>query len=186
MANLSVERVRPASFHRRTACEENIVPELDSTDLAILEHLQRQGRIANVDLAEAVSLSPSSCLRRTKALEADGVIAGYRAELDRERLGLGVTVFMELTVAAHSRTTSQELEAGLTAIPYVVAVHLVSGDADFLVEAVVPSLAVYEEVLLDRVLAIEKVTAARSIFALRTVLSRGPLPLEHLRARRRS
>lgn len=155
--------------------------ELDSTDVAILTRLQRDGRIANVDLAEEVSLSPSSCLRRTKALEAQGVIAGYRADLDRKRLGLDLTVFVELTVAGHSRQSSREIEAGLAEIPEVVACYLVSGDADFLVEAVIPSLAVYEEVLLDRILAIEPVTAARSIFALRTVLSRGPLPLNHLR-----
>lgn len=157
--------------------------ELDATDLAILACLQRDGRIANVDLAEEVSLSPSACLRRTKALEARGVIAGYRAELDRNRLGLGLTVFVELTVGRHSRETSREIEQGLAAIPAVVACHLVSGDADFLVEAVLPSVAVYEEVLLDRILAIESITAARSIFALRTSLSRGPMPLEHLGVR---
>ena len=156
-------------------------PELDATDLAILTRLQRDGRIANVDLAEEVSLSPSSCLRRTKALEERGVIAGYRAELDREQLGLGLTVFVELTVGRHSRQTSREIEEGLAAIPSVVACHLVSGDADFLVEAVVPSVAFYEEVLLDRILALEPITAVRSIFALRTFLSRRPMPLEHLR-----
>jgi len=155
--------------------------EFDATDLAILSRLQRDGRKANVDMAEEVSLSPSSCLRRTKALEAQGVIAGYRAELDRERLGLGLTVFIELSVSRHSRQTSREIEQGLTAIPAVVACHLVSGDADFLVEAVVPSLAVHEEVLLDRILALEPVTSARSTFALRTVLSHGPLPLDQLR-----
>ena len=156
-------------------------PDYDATDLAILSRLQSDGRKANVDLAEEVSLSPSSCLRRTKALEAKGVITGYRAELDRERLGLGLTVFIELSVARHSRETSRQIEEGLTAIPSVIACHLVSGDADFLVEAVVPSLAVYEEVLLDRILAIEPITSARSIFALRTVLNRGPLPLDQLR-----
>jgi Lrp/AsnC family leucine-responsive transcriptional regulator len=156
-------------------------PALDSTDLAILTRLQQDGRIANVDLAEEVSLSPSSCLRRTKALEAQGVIAGYRAELSREQLGLGLTVFMELTVDRHSRQSSREIEEHLAAIPAVVATHLVSGNADYLVEAVVPTLAAYEEVLLDRILAIGPVTAARSIFALRTALSRGPLPLDHLR-----
>ncbi|HEY3871157.1 MAG TPA: Lrp/AsnC family transcriptional regulator [Actinocrinis sp.] len=155
--------------------------ELDSTDLAILARLQTDGRIANVDLAEHVSLSPSSCLRRTKALEAQGVIAGYRADLDRERLGLGLTVFVELTVEKHSRQASREIEQGLSLIPAVVACHLVSGDADFLVEAVVPGLAEYEEVLLDRILAIEPVTAVRSVFSLRTLLRRRPLPLDHLR-----
>jgi Lrp/AsnC family leucine-responsive transcriptional regulator len=156
-------------------------PEFDATDIAILMRLQDDGRMANVDLAEAISLSPSSCLRRTKALEARGVIAGYRAELDRKRLGLGLTVFVELTVSKHSRQTSRQIEQTLVTIPSVVACHLVSGDADFLVEAAVPSLDVYEQVLLDRILAIEPVTAARSVFALRTALSSGPLPLDHLR-----
>ena len=152
----------------------------DKTDRAILGRLQQDGRIANVDLADAVSLSPSSCLRRTKALEADGIISGYRAELDRERAGLGLTVFIMLKVDQHSRDTSKRIEAALTAIPAVVACHVISGEADFLVEAVVPSLAAYERVLLDEILAIGSVTDARSTFAIRTVLNRGPLPLGQL------
>lgn len=158
----------------------------DKTDRAILEELQRDGRITNVDLADKVSLSPSSCLRRTKALEADGLIAGYRAELDREQIGLGLTVFIALKVEQHSRETSRHIEAALSAIPAVVACFVVSGEADFLVEAVVPDLASYERLLLDEVLAIEPVTDARSTFAIRTVLSRGPLPLTHWAPSRRS
>jgi Lrp/AsnC family transcriptional regulator, leucine-responsive regulatory protein len=107
------------------------------------------------------------------------VISGYRAELDRERIGLGLTVFIALKVRQHSRETSRLVESALTAIPAVVACHVVSGEADFLIEAVVPSLAAYERVLLDQVLAIEPVTDARSTFAIRTVLNRGPLPLDH-------
>jgi Lrp/AsnC family leucine-responsive transcriptional regulator len=158
------------------------MPELtlDSTDLAILEILQRDGRIANVDLAEAVALSPSSCLRRTKVLEAAGLITGYRAELHRERAGLGLTVFISLKVSQHSQDTSRRIEAALTAIPAVVALYVVSGDSDFLIEAVVPSLGEYEQLLLGQILAITEVTDARSTFAIRTVLSRGPLPVEQL------
>jgi Lrp/AsnC family transcriptional regulator, leucine-responsive regulatory protein len=143
----------------------------DKTDRAILTELQQRGRTANVDLAEAVRLSPSACLRRTKTLEESGLIAGYRAELDRTRLGLGLTVFISLKVEQHSRAVSREIEDALTAIPAVVA--------DFLVEAVVPDLGSYEELLLDQVLAIGPVTDARSTFAIRTVLSRGALPLQH-------
>ena len=149
----------------------------DRTDRAILAQLQEHGRTANVDLAETVRLSPSACLRRTKALEEAGVIAGYRAELDRIKLGLGLTVFVSLRVQQHSRVTSRVIEDTLTAIPAVVACYVVSGEADFMVEAVVPDLAAYEELLLDRILAIEAVVDARSTFAIRTVLSRGPLPL---------
>ncbi|MFJ5231303.1 Lrp/AsnC family transcriptional regulator [Kitasatospora sp. NPDC088391] len=150
----------------------------DRIDRAILEHLQRHGRTANVDLAEAVRLSPSSCLRRTKALEADGVISGYRAELDRDAVGLGLTVFIALRVEQHSRETSRHIEEKLCAIPAVVACHVVSGEADFLVEVAVPDLAAYEQVLLDDILAIGPVRDARSTFAIRTIRSRGPLPLD--------
>ena len=153
----------------------------DRVDRAIVDRLQRDGRIANVDLAEAVGLSPSACLRRVKALEADGIIAGYRAEVSRARAGLGLTVFIGVKVATHSREASQEMERGLLAIPAVVACYLVSGSDDFLVEAAVPDLAGYEQLLLDQVLGIPGVTEARSTFAIRTVLSRGPLPLEHWR-----
>ncbi|HEY2273308.1 MAG TPA: Lrp/AsnC family transcriptional regulator [Jatrophihabitantaceae bacterium] len=152
----------------------------DRTDRAILRTLQRDGRIANVELADKVSLSPSSCLRRTKALEADGVISGYRAELDRTALGLGITVFVSLRVAQHSRETSRRIEQSLLAIPAVVACHLISGEADFLVEAVLPDIAAYETLLIDKLLAIEQITDARSTFAIRTVLSRGALPLDGL------
>jgi len=126
----------------------------DKTDRAILTILQREGRMPNVELAERVALSPSSCLRRTKALEAAGLIAGYRAELDRQRLGLGLTVFISLRVQQHSRVTSRAIEDALTAIPAVVACYVVSGEADFLVEAVVPDLGAYESLLLRMFAAI--------------------------------
>lgn len=153
----------------------------DRVDRAIVARLQRDGRIANVDLADAVALSPSACLRRVKALEASGIIAGYHAEVGRARAGLGLTVFVGLTVEGHSRQASQEIEQALLAIPSVVACYLVSGSDDFLIEAAIPDLASYEKVLLDQILAIGSVATARSTFAIRTVLSRGPLPLDHWR-----
>ncbi len=152
----------------------------DATDRAIVMHLQRDGRMANVDLADAVSLSPSACLRRTKALEAAGVITGYRADVDRNRVGQGLTVFITLRVDQHSRERSREFEAALMAIPNVVACHVVSGEYDFLVEAVLADLQAYERVLLDQILAIDGVKDARSTFAIRTVASRGPIPVDRL------
>jgi Lrp/AsnC family leucine-responsive transcriptional regulator len=153
----------------------------DKVDRAIVAQLQRDGRMANVDLADAVGLSPSACLRRVRALEADGIIAGYRAEVSRAKAGLGLTVFIGLKVAVHSREASSQVEQALLGIPAVVACYLVSGSDDFLVEAAVPDLASYERVLLDQLLAIPSVAEARSTFAIRTIISRGPLPLEHWR-----
>src|SRR6266568_2443935 len=85
-------------------------PPGDRIDRGILATLQRDGRIANIDLAEAVSLSPSACLRRVKALEASGIIEGYRAEISRTRAGLGLTAFIGLKVEGHSREVSQQVE----------------------------------------------------------------------------
>jgi Lrp/AsnC family transcriptional regulator, leucine-responsive regulatory protein len=168
---------------RETAFTVNSMAEHapDKVDRAIVSQLQRDGRIANVDLADAVGLSPSACLRRVKALEASGIIEGYHAEVSRIRAGLGLTVFIGLKVAGHSQETSSRIEQALLAIPAVVACYLVSGSDDFLVEAAVPDLASYEQTLLGQVLAIPSVVEARSTFAIRTVLSRGPLPLGHWR-----
>src|ERR1700755_1287926 len=105
----------------------------DKGDRAIVSRLQREGRSGHVGRADAVGLSPSACLRRVKALEADGIIDGYRAEVSRTRAGLGLTVFVGLKVDGHSRETSAQVEEALLAIPAVVACYLVSGGDDFLI-----------------------------------------------------
>jgi len=168
---------------RKTRTMLNFMPEHapDRVDRAIVATLQRDGRMANVDLADAISLSPSACLRRVKALEASGIIDGYRAEVNRIRAGLGLTVFIGIRVQKHSQETSVLIEQALLAIPAVVACYLVSGSSDFLVEAAVPDLASYEQLLLGQILTIPSVIEAQSTFAIRTVLSRGPLPLDHWR-----
>ncbi|HEY2262039.1 MAG TPA: Lrp/AsnC family transcriptional regulator [Streptosporangiaceae bacterium] len=153
----------------------------DRIDRAILTALQRDGRIANIDLAEEISLSPSACLRRVKALEASGVIEGYRAEVSRTGAGLGLTAFIGVRVESHSRATSNEIERALTAIPAVVACYLVTGADDYMVEIAARDMADYEDLLLDQILAVPAVTAAHSTFAIRAVLSRGPVPLTHWR-----
>ena len=153
----------------------------DRVDRAIVTRLQRDGRIANTDLADAIALSPSACLRRVKALEASGIIAGYRAEVSRVRAGLGLTVFIGLKVAGQSQETASRIDQALLAIPEIVACYLVSGSTDFLVEAAVPDLAGYERLLLGQILTIPNVVEAQSTFAIRTILSRGPLPLDHWR-----
>jgi len=181
MANIVAREARHAEKLRSVALTLNFMQEHvpDRVDRAIVTRLQADGRIANVDLADAVALSPSACLRRVKALEASGIIAGYHAEVSRARAGLGLTVFIGLKVEGHSQDTSTRIEQALTAIPAVVACYLVSGTDDFLVEAVVPDLAGYEQLLLGQILTIPSIVEARSTFAIRTVLSRGPLPLDH-------
>jgi Lrp/AsnC family transcriptional regulator, leucine-responsive regulatory protein len=156
--------------------EEWIMP-LDAVDRRLLEILQREGRIPNAALAEKLHLSPSPCLRRLRALEAEGVISSYRAVLDRAKLGLGLTVFVELKVEGHSERSAAAISERLTAAPEVVSAHIVSGSADFLLEVVVADLAAYERLMFETLLRLPNVADVRSNFALRTVKPAGPLPL---------
>jgi Lrp/AsnC family transcriptional regulator, leucine-responsive regulatory protein len=150
---------------------------LDRIDRQMLEILQTEGRVSNAALAERLHLSPSPCLRRLRALEQDGVIAGYRAVLDRPKLGLGLTVFVELKVDNHSDETANAIAAALLAAPEVVSAHIVSGPADFRLEVAVADLADYEKLLFGTLLKLPNVSDVRSDFVLRTVKAPGPLPL---------
>jgi Lrp/AsnC family leucine-responsive transcriptional regulator len=159
--------------------------EINQTDLRILTELQNDARLANVDLADRIHLSPSPCLRRTRRLEEAGVIRGYRADLDRGMVGLGLTVFIEIKVDRHSRHNADALATALAEMPEVVSCCMVSGAADFLAELVVPDLTAYERLLSDRLLTLPMVADIRSNFALRVIKSAGPLalpPVEAIRA----
>ena len=153
---------------------------IDRIDRRILDTLQADGRLSNVDLAERIGLSPSPCLRRVKRLEDAGMIAGYRAVLDRKAIGLGLTVFIELKVGKHSRDNAAMLQEALLAIPEVVSCHMVSGVSDFLAEVVVPDLDAYERLMTDKILTLPTIEDVRSNFAIRTVKSDAPLPLGHM------
>ena len=150
---------------------------MDATDRKMLAVLQEEGRISNAALAERLHLSPSPCLRRMRALEQDGVIAGYRAVLDRDKLGIPITVFVELKVEGHSDRSAAAITEAINATPEIVAAHIVSGAADFLLEVVVADLAAYERLMFETLLKLPNVADVRSNFALRTVKEQGPLPL---------
>jgi Lrp/AsnC family transcriptional regulator, leucine-responsive regulatory protein len=150
---------------------------MDATDTAILRELQADGRLPNATLAERVHLSPSPCLRRLKRLERDGAIRGYRAVLDRRKLGLGLTVFVEVKVTEHSARRAQEIERAVADLDEIVGCHIVSGMADFLLEVVVNDLAAYEHLLLHTIMELPGVTDVRSNFSIRTIKEAGPLPL---------
>src|SRR4051794_28415872 len=150
---------------------------LDSVDRRMLAILQSDGRISNAALAERLHLSPSPCLRRLRTLERHGVISGYRADLDRLRLGLALTVFVELKVDSHSEATATAISQALHAAPEVISAHIVSGPADFRLEVVVADLADYERLLFETLLKLPNVSDVRSDFVLRTVKAGTPLPI---------
>ena len=157
-------------------------PELDDFDHRIIAALQGEARLTNVELAERVGLSPSPCLRRVKRLERDGYIEGYGARLQRARVGLGLTVFLEIKIEAHANDRAEAFQDAVLALPEVVACHMVSGDFDYLLEVVVPDMAAYQRVLVGKLLSLPIVKEVRSNIALQTLKAAGPLPLDHLAA----
>lgn len=154
--------------------------ELDAIDLRILAALQADGRLSNVELADRVGLSPSPCLRRVKALEGEGYIEGYRAQLGRERIRLGVTVFLGVKIEGHANLRADSFERAVVAMPEVIACHMVSGEADYLLEVVVPDLERYQRFLLDKLLELPMVREVRSNIAIRSLKASAALPLDHL------
>ncbi|HRO51257.1 MAG TPA: Lrp/AsnC family transcriptional regulator [Hyphomicrobium sp.] len=150
---------------------------LDDLDRKILTTLQADGRITNADLADRIGLSATPCLRRMRALEQDGTIKGYRALLDRAKVGLGLTVMVGIKVDGHRDENARAIQAAFIEMPEVVACHLLSGETDFLLEVVVPDLAHYEQFLLGKLLLLPMVKDIRSNIVIRTVKETAPLPL---------
>ena len=153
---------------------------MDRFDRTILSRLQEDGRATNVELAEAVGLSPSPCLRRVRELERDGVIRQYVALLDPHALGLGVSVFAQVRLERQAEDVLDAFEAAVRDRPEVVECYLMTGDHDYLLRIVVPDLEAYRSFILDHLTKVPGVANIRSGFALKQVKYSTALPLGHL------
>lgn len=150
---------------------------LDSTDIAILRALQRDGRLTNARLAEQVALSETPCWRRLKRLEADGYIAAYRAELNRRKLGYGVVAFVQITLGDHAGDAPLQFEQRVAAMPEVLFCHNVTGESDYLLQVVAADLDAYGMFVRDTLRRLPGVSAIRSNLSLREIKADHSLPL---------
>jgi DNA-binding Lrp family transcriptional regulator len=150
---------------------------LDRTDRRILAELQRNARIANQDLADAVGVSASACWRRVRALEESGVIQRYAAVLDPVRLGLPVSILINVSLEKQGEKALQVFESAVAEWPEVMECTLMTGDADYLLRVVVADLAAYEQFLMRKLTRIPGIASIRSSFALRDVRRRTELPI---------
>ncbi len=151
--------------------------DLDRIDLLLLAELQRDGRVPNAELAERVHLSASACLRRVQRLERDGVIAGYRAELDPEHLGLGLQAFVRVQLRQHDPQTVEAFARSVNDWDEVVACNALTGDMDYLLQVMVRDLDHFSRFLLDRLLGQAGVEDVNSSFVLRMVNPMRGFPL---------
>ncbi len=121
--------------------------KLDRIDLRILSHLQKRGRMSNVELADAVGLSPSPCLIRVKRLEKAGYIGGYGAHIQLEKLGDVQVVFTEVTLADHRREDFDRFVAAIRNVDEIVECHLASGGYDYLLKFITRSVSHYQTIV---------------------------------------
>ncbi|MES9876073.1 MAG: Lrp/AsnC family transcriptional regulator [Candidatus Sedimenticola sp. PURPLELP] len=152
--------------------------ELDGFDRRILEILQHEGRISNQELAERIGLSQSPCLRRVRALEESGLISGYRAMVDAQKLGLTLFALIHISMDRHTPERFANFDATVSALPEVLECLLITGqDADYQLKVVVKDMEAYQELLLNKITRIEGVTGVHSSFVMRQVVARTALPL---------
>jgi Lrp/AsnC family leucine-responsive transcriptional regulator len=145
--------------------------ELDDIDRRIIAELQRDGRLAIVDLANRVGLSATPCLRRVKRLEADGLIRRYAALVDAKALGLGTQALVQVTLDDHSEPVVEAFEAAIRQRPEVIACYAVTGEMDFLLQVQVADLEAFSDFALKALLRMPGVRGTKSSFIMQTIKS---------------
>ena len=154
--------------------------ELDRYDIAILGELQADARLTNAELAQRVGLSAAPCWRRVRALEQAGFIKGYRAEIDRHRIGLGVLAFVRLDADRSTGGLTREMEEAIAQIPEVIACHYISGTGTFELQVVAQDLETFSQFALKKLMNLPHVKDIHTSFSLGEVKASSALPLGHL------
>ena len=157
-----------------------ILETLDKFDIAILRELQADGRLTNTELSTRVGLSAAPCWRRVRALEEGGYIKGYRAEIDRHKIGLGVLAFVRLDADRNNGDVTRQLEEAIRAIPEVIACHYISGTGTFELQVVSRDLNSFSQFAREVLINLPNVKDLHTSFSLGEVKAGAALPLGHL------
>lgn len=150
---------------------------IDNQDKVLLRQLQEHGRATNAELAQAANLSESACFRRVRALESGGVITGYAATVDPAAVGLGLTVYVSITLASQAQDVLSAFEAAVNEAPEIMECHLMTGQADYIVRVVASDVADLERVHAQVLTRLPGVARLNSSIALRSIVRRGALPI---------
>ncbi len=152
--------------------------ELDRHDVALLAELQRDSRQTVQQLAAAAGLSATPCWKRVKEMEAAGVIRGYTALVDREKVGLALCVLAEVNLTRHHEDDVRRFENAVAAEPRIVSCYATTGQADYVIKVLVPDIKRYESFLHETMFKLPGVTHVRSSVVLKEVKAETRLPLE--------
>lgn len=150
---------------------------LDAFDRKIMSLLQEDARLTNNDLSERVNLSPSQCSRRRQRLEEEGLIKGYRAVLDRDRLGFSLVNIISVTLATHNRDNARRFAELLSRLPEVQEAHALTGEMDYVLKVVTPDLKSLSHFVNDVLLPHESVQHVKTAIVLETLKETASLPV---------
>lgn len=153
---------------------------LDKFDLAILNELQADARLTNAELASRVGLSAAPCWRRVRSLEVNGFIKGYRAEIDRQKIGLGVLAFVRLDAERNTGDATRALEEAIKQLPEIISCHYISGTGTFELQVVAQDLDSFSRFALHSLINLPNVKDLHTSFSLGEVKASSTLPLGHL------
>jgi DNA-binding Lrp family transcriptional regulator len=153
---------------------------LDRYDVALLGELQRDARQSNADLAERIGLSPAPTWRRVRRLEELGVITGYRAEIDRRKIGLGVLAFVRVDAERDNADATRALEEAIRGLPEVISCHYISGAGTFELQVLVTDLDAYARWTMETLFRLPNVKDLHTSFSLGEIKASAALPLGHL------
>lgn len=142
---------------------------MDRNDVLIVEALQKDSSRSIAELAELAGVSPSACHRRIKALETSGVITGYGAQVDPQKLGLKMQAFVEITLTSQSREAMERFERAVADFDEILDCHLMAGHADYLLRVAARDLDQYDRIHRDCLAALPGVSSMRSAFAIRRI-----------------
>jgi Lrp/AsnC family leucine-responsive transcriptional regulator len=154
--------------------------ELDRYDIAILRELQLDARLSNAELASRIGISAAPTWRRVRWLEEQGYVTGYRAEIDRRKIGLGVLAFVRVDADRNTASATRQLEDAIRRIPEVISCHYISGSGTFELQVMTTDLDAFSKLSLDTLLNLPHVNNLHTSFSLGEVKAGAALPLGHL------
>tara|TARA_B100000678_G_scaffold278594_2_gene273499 strand:- start:1306 stop:1770 length:465 start_codon:yes stop_codon:yes gene_type:complete len=151
---------------------------LDEIDRQLLQELQAEGRVTNVELARRVGLTAPPCLRRVRALEDEGVIRGYHADLEPSKLGFAIVVFAMVSLKSQAEESLREFEAAMQDLPEVREVHMLNGEIDFILKIVSRDLQSFQEFLTSKLTPAPNVASVKTSLTIRTSKYTPGVPLK--------
>ncbi len=151
--------------------------KLDDIDRKILEILQTNAKITNAQLSKDIGLSPAPTLERVKKLENSGIIKSYHAQLDTDKIGLGVHTFVQVTLKGHNKKNIDIFLGEINKIPEVVECHHITGTGDFILKVIAKDISSYQYLMLEKVSEIEVVDSLQSMVILSTFKDSKVIPV---------